>query len=43
MVAENSGRCAIEGHIRRYFGGSKGAEATGIQKAWQEGVVDGIG
>ena len=40
MVAEDGGRHATAVHVRINFGRGKGAEATEIQKALQEGGVD---
>ena len=35
-VEETGGRReTYEGHVRRYFGGGKGAEETGIRQGWQ--------
>ena len=43
VVAADGGRYSIEGHVRRYFGIIKGAEAIGIRKVWRDGRVDGLG
>ena len=37
MVAADGGEYPIEGHFKSDFDRRKGAEATGIWKAWREG------
>ena len=43
MVVTDSVILSTEGHIRRDFGRSKGAEVTEIHQAWREVVVYGLG
>ena len=43
MVVSDGGGYPIEGNIIRYFGRWKGAEATGLRNAWQEGQSAGEG
>ena len=43
MMAEGGGRCSVDDYVRKYFGRSKGEEATGIREECKEGGVDGLG
>ena len=43
LVSAEDDRWSLEGHTRKDLGRITGVEATGIQKAWKKGGLDGIG